>query len=220
MGKIKVQVTKKNIQQLSKKLPRKLGEIILEGHNEILNIPSLHNKLMKDTNQSYALLDLPLRNYMNVRLVSFIESFLTQQYADLIDNNGFKVNGKIEMDFSFLVDLRDSSKKTSALTNGEIVANQFNFQNFHTEKNSTNPETFSYFNNLTGKDMYAELVKKEGKSKVDRWIEEISTLIEQRHPIVHTQDSTLLTITQLKSFEASIIEFMFSLNNVVSKFKP
>jgi len=124
MAQKKIIMTDKKLKQLSKQLPTKLGTLIVHGHHSIQAMISLHEVAELKIPNTLTFADLPIRSSINVRYVSFIESFLKQSYADLIDINRFSFQGKIELDFKSLVELRNNPSK---LTNGQIVARELNF---------------------------------------------------------------------------------------------
>lgn len=215
MAKRTIKITEQKLKQLANQLPAKLGELLLHGHNDVQALIKLYEEAERKGLNTFPLAELSLRSCINVRLISFIESFLKQSYADLIDNDKFVYNGLIELDFKSLIELRDPSTK---LTNGQIVARELNFQNFD-DDNGGHPIALRYFEELTGTSVYGLLMKKNS-AKTQRWISEIRILLENRHLIIHDLQHTLLTIKNLKGFEASLVGFLLEFNRVTSTLKP
>jgi len=179
-----------------------MAEIILDEQESIFDIIT-DKKTKKELRQS-------MIGFSIIRHVSLIEKILKMTFIMLIDVDKKKYNANFLMNLNYL----DSLRKSKKFTNGEILANKLNFQNFGGSSDDSEDITINkIFSEVLGYNFLKKL--KEESSLRDDHVKHIMGLLEERHSIIHDAIITKWDFEKLLASHLSILKLMDSITAVV-----
>ena len=139
-----------------------------------------------------------IRNYYVIRTVTFLEKCLKTLFIEFIDKHELNYEGKIILRLKDLKLLR----KNSDFTNGEIIANRINFQNFRNEEE--NLSIMRIFSDMFQVDNLLKKMK-DTNNKTEGYYRKILELIDERNKVVHDFQDTKFSMSEcINSFSAMI----------------
>lgn len=139
-----------------------------------------------------------LCNYLIIRSVGFLENVLKKAFIIQIDSHNANFDADVTLSLKDLRNLRE----TTQFTNGEIISNNLNFQDFY--------EINKNFSKLTNRDYLKELRQAYDKQykNFSNDYKSILELIDERHRIVHDLQNTSFTSTQIMDMDTKVIAIL------------
>jgi len=195
------------VEKIKRNIPDELYNIYNRGIDEINKL----DEMLGDGNIDTAKKDI-IRNYYVIRLISLLETFLRNSFIIILDTYEPNFKTSITMDLKDLITLR---KRRDKFTNGEIVANSLNFQQF--DRNKGGGSAYGIFSELFEMDLFTEMTRRNNEMlDIDK---NLVDLLNERHRIVHDFQQTLHTHEMLKVCADSIKLFIVTYADIANDVK-